>query len=179
VTAPVPSEQVDHATIAAGAARAIEFYWGDIEGVQIFPLLMHQDERGWLTELFRSDDLAPELVPMMAYLSQTEPGVARGPHEHVQQTDFFAFLGPSDFELYLWDARPGSPTHRARLRKVFGVSNPCTVVVPPGVVHGYRNIGSIPGWVINAPNRLYRGPGKTEPVDEIRHEAQGDSPYKI
>jgi dTDP-4-dehydrorhamnose 3,5-epimerase len=171
--------KIGDAPIAARSAREADFYWGDIEGVQIRALHVHQDERGWLTELFRSDDLGPELVPVMAYLSQTEPGVARGPHEHVEQTDLFAFLGPSDFELHLWDARSDSPTYGARTKKICGVSNPCTVVVPPGVVHGYRNIGSLPGWVINAPNRLYRGPGKTESVDEIRHEAQGDSRYKI
>jgi dTDP-4-dehydrorhamnose 3,5-epimerase len=37
-------------------------------------------------------------------------------------------------------------------------------------VHAYRNIGEVPGLVFNAPNRLYAGWKRTEPVDEIRHE---------
>jgi dTDP-4-dehydrorhamnose 3,5-epimerase len=53
---------------------------------------------------------------------------------------------------------------------VVGASNPAAVWIPPGVVHAYRNIGTVPGLVFNAPNRLYAGWGKTEPVDEIRHE---------
>ena len=42
------------------------------------------------------------------------------------------------------------------------------VWIPPGVVHAYRNVGTIPGLVFNSPNRLYAGYGKREPVDEIR-----------
>ena len=49
-------------------------------------------------------------------------------------------------------------------------SNPAAVWIPPGVVHAYRNVGDVSGLVFNAPNRLYAGWGKKEPVDEIRHE---------
>jgi dTDP-4-dehydrorhamnose 3,5-epimerase len=107
---------------------------------------------------------------MMAYLSMTRPGVTRGPHEHREQTDFFAFAGPSDFEVTLWDNRLGSPAFGRRETFVLGASRPATLIVPPGVVHAYRNVGKVEGWVLNFPNRLYRGPGRTEPVDEIRHE---------
>jgi dTDP-4-dehydrorhamnose 3,5-epimerase len=33
--------------------------------------------------------------------------------------------------------------------------------------------------VFNSPNRLYKGPGRNEPVDEIRHEDQADSPFAL
>ena len=82
-----------------------------IGDVVIRPLKQHGDARGWLVELYREDELAESLHPVMAYVSQTQPGVTRGPHEHVDQTDYFAFIGPGDFELILWDARPESPTH--------------------------------------------------------------------
>ena len=36
------------------------------------------DARGWLCELFRHDELPAEFHPVMAYISETEPGVARG-----------------------------------------------------------------------------------------------------
>lgn len=54
-----------------------------------------------------------------------------------------------------------------------------SVVIPPGVVHAYKNIGSVDGVVMNFPDRLYAGPGRTEPVDEIRHEDDPESPFKI
>lgn len=150
-----------------------------IDGVTCRALGRHGDARGWLVELFRADELDPGILPAMAYVSQTLPGVSRGPHEHVDQTDYFAFIGPGDFELFLWDARQGAPTFGTCTRTVCGQSNPCAVTIPPGVVHAYRNCGGGPGWVFNAPNRLYAGPGKTQPVDEIRHEHDPDSPFRI
>lgn len=142
------------------------------------PLGRHCDSRGWLVEIYREDELDPGNHPVMAYVSQTEPGVTRGPHEHVDQTDYFAFMGPGDFELLLWDARPASRTYGMHTRTVCGASNPCAVTIPPGVVHAYRNVGGVPGWVFNAPNRLYAGPGKKQPVDEIRHEHDAESPFR-
>lgn len=149
---------------------AVTYVDGAIAGLIVRRLAVRRDARGWLVELFRHDEVESEHWARMAYASMTLPGVARGPHEHRDQTDGFAFFGPSDFRLWAWDTRSGSPTlgHRACLD--VGASNPTAVWIPPGVVHAYRNIGSEPGLVFNAPNRLYAGWGKAEPVDEIRHE---------
>lgn len=160
-------------------AKSRHFVDGPIDGVVFRSLSCHQDQRGWLMELYREDDLPAELHPVMAYVSQTLPGVARGPHEHVEQTDYFAFVGPGEFALYLWDARPNSPTRGHRVKAAVGQSNQQGVLVPPGVIHAYKNISSIPGWVFNAPNRLYAGPGRRDPVDEIRHEDQPESAYRL
>jgi len=150
-----------------------------IVGVTCRDLRRHSDARGWLVELYREDELASDCHPVMAYVSQTLPGVARGPHEHVDQTDYFAFIGPGDFELFLWDARESSPSFGTHTRTLCGESRPCAVTIPPGVVHAYRNASGVPGWVFNGPNRLYAGPGKREPVDEIRHEHDAGSPYRL
>jgi dTDP-4-dehydrorhamnose 3,5-epimerase len=143
---------------------------GVIDGLVVRPLTIHNDGRGWLVELFRHDEVEPERWARMAYASMTLPGVARGPHEHRDQTDGFAFFGPSDFRLDAWDTRHQSSTFGHHTSIVVGESNPAAVWVPPGVVHAYRNIGSVPGLVFNAPNRLYAGWGRSEAVDEIRHE---------
>jgi dTDP-4-dehydrorhamnose 3,5-epimerase len=157
----------------------MQFHPGPIDGVLWRPLTKYHDSRGWLCELFRHDELPPEFHPAMAYLSVTEPGVARGPHEHAEQADCFCFLGPSSFKVYLWDRRPHSPTYRARQTEVVGVDRPMLLVVPAGVVHAYKNVGAEPGLVFNCPNRLYKGPGRKQPVDEIRHEEDADSPYRL
>jgi dTDP-4-dehydrorhamnose 3,5-epimerase len=143
---------------------------GQIDGVVMRPLKFYRDARGWLVELFRQDEVVQEWWPVMTYVSETLPGVTRGPHEHVHQTDSFVFIGPSDFKLVLWDHRPGSSTRGTRTAVVVGASNPVAVWIPPGVVHAYRNVGEVPGWVFNGANRLYAGWDKKEPVDEIRHE---------
>jgi len=152
---------------------------GPIDGVIVTDLVRWTDDRGWLVELFRHDEIPPALFPQMAYISQTEPGAARGPHEHAEQTDLFAFLGPSDFCVYLWDARRQSPTFQHRMKFVLGQSRPARVAIPPGVVHAYQNIGAVPGLIINAPNRLYAGQNRSGTIDEIRHEHRPGNPYVL
>ena len=157
----------------------MQFHRGPIQGVIWKSLSKYHDGRGWLCELFRHDDLPVEFHPVMAYISQTDTGVARGPHEHVDQSDCFCFLGPSNFKVYLWDRRENSPTHLARETEIVGVDRPMLLIVPPGVIHAYKNVGTEPGLVFNCPNRLYKGPGRAEPVDEIRHEDLTTSPYQL
>ena len=137
----------------------------------------NEDERGWLAELWRSDEV--EYLPEMSYFSFTKFGITRGPHEHSKQSDYFVFVGPGDFELYLWDRREDSPTKGENIKIIVGTSRPCFVIVPPGVVHGYKCISKEGAFSINLPNKLYRGKDKVEEVDEIRWEKDESSPYKM
>ena len=151
---------------------------GLIHDVITRELSPHVDERGWLAEVFRRDELpSEELAPRMSYVSITRPGVKRGPHEHVAQWDMFCFPGPGVFRVFLWDAREDSPTCCVRQIVECGENRPMVIMIPPGVVHGYKNISSVNALVINYPNKLYAGFGKKEEVDEIRHEDDPETPY--
>ncbi|MDQ7041299.1 MAG: dTDP-4-dehydrorhamnose 3,5-epimerase family protein [Rhodothermus sp.] len=151
---------------------------GPIEGVIVRPLKRYEDTRGWLAEFFRQDELDPSVYPVMGYVSLTHPGITRGPHEHREQTDLFVFFH-GRLRMYLWDARSDSPTYGYRQVLDVGEAHPVTVLVPPGVVHAYRNIGDRPALLVNCPNRLYAGWGRQEPVDEIRHENRPDHPFHM
>lgn len=151
---------------------------GTIDGVTVEPFKVFSDDRGWLSELFRRDELPEADHPAMGYLSSTKPGVARGPHEHVDQTDRFAFFH-GVYRVVMWDARRDSATYGMRQEMHAGENNAVVVVIPPGVVHAYRNVGATDAYVLNFPDRLYAGHGKTEPVDEIRHEDDPESPFQI
>ncbi len=155
------------------------FTKGKIEDIIVYPLRKFVDERGWLCELFRHDEIAEEFYPAMAYISVTEPNTQRGPHEHVEQADLFCFLGASNFKLRLWDNREISPTFRNVMTLFVGADNPQAIIVPKGVVHAYKNVGSEKGVVINCPNQLYMGAGKQEGIDEIRHEDDPDTIFQI
>jgi len=148
-----------------------------IKDVIIKKLSRYPDERGWLTEIFRRDEL--DFTPAMSYVSLTKPGVVRGPHEHVSQSDCFVFPGPGRFRLYLWDRRPDSPTRGEAMEIEAGEDSPTLAIVPPGVVHGYKCISDVPALSINLPDRLYKGEGKKDEIDEIRWEIDPASPYKI
>lgn len=155
------------------------FREGTILGVVVTALAAHRDGRGSLTETFRLDELPDGVRPVMGYVSLTEPGASRGPHEHREQTDVFAFLGPGTFLVALWDDRPGSSTRGCKMVLHAGPSNPLRIVIPPGVVHAYRNLSSLhPGVVHNFPDRLYAGWGRAESVDELRHEDREDLFYR-
>ncbi|MEW6731289.1 MAG: dTDP-4-dehydrorhamnose 3,5-epimerase family protein [Acidobacteriota bacterium] len=156
-----------------------DFIEAEIVGVVIRKLIKYHDERGWLAELFRSDELSSEFLPQMAYVSLTLPGVVRGPHEHSDQADYFCFLGPSNFKVYLWDNRADSPSYYHCQTLVMGSDNPSSIIVPKGVVHAYQNVGNEPGLVFNCPNRLYRGKQRRDPVDEIRHETDVDTIFQL
>jgi dTDP-4-dehydrorhamnose 3,5-epimerase len=155
------------------------FKEGEIDGVVVKDLRKFPDDRGWLAELFRHDELEAEFYPTMAYISATKPGVKRGPHEHVDQADLFCFIGPSNFKIRLWDNRSNSRTFNQVMTLMVGIDDPKSVLVPAGVVHAYQNVGADQGIVINCPNRLYAGDGKREPVDEIRHEDDPDTIFRM
>ena len=155
----------------------MEFKRGPIEGVVVTPIKKYTDERGWLAEIFRHDEVATEFHPAMCYVSVTLPGVLRGPHEHVDQADLFSWFGPGDFKVTLWDNRPKSATYGQRSEYFMGANNPGSIIVPKGVVHCYRCVSHEPGLVVNSPNILFMGEGKKAPVDEIRHEDDPENPF--
>lgn len=154
-----------------------------LEGVPVYVKKVDkpfEDNRGTLLELFRNDEMFElpfaNIKPEMGYISVTKPGMIRGPHEHYSQADVFVFIGPGNFVLHLWHKTPTKINYRTIN---VGESRPRMVVVPPGVVHGYKCISEYPGTVYNFPNKLYRGWGKLGMIDEIRHEENPSSPYRI
>jgi dTDP-4-dehydrorhamnose 3,5-epimerase len=155
----------------------MKFKEGNIEGMTIKELERYFDDRGFLMETFRMDWLSNKIYPQMSYISYTRPGITRGPHEHIEQTDIFCFTGPGNFWIKLWDNRSESPTYGNYREVTGGENNLICLVVPPGVVHGYKNISDKEGMVLNFPDKLYKGWDKKELVDEIRHEDEQDEFY--
>ena len=131
---------------------------------------VYSDHRGWLSELYRTDDLIT-IYPEMAYLSCTKPGTSRGPHEHATQTDHFFFISGT-WIVKLWDTRPSFPSSLHQ----FTIKRPPHVSVPPGVIHAYANAGLLSALVLNLPNQLFKGVNKHFPVDEVRHESNPNFP---
>ncbi len=149
-----------------------------IDGVTVRSLRAFSDERGWLMEIFRRDEPDGASEPAMGYVSLTHAGIARGPHEHRDQTDRFAFFD-GHYTVFLWDARSSSLTFGKRMVFKAGREAPKLVIIPPGVVHAYRNDGDTDALVTNFPDTLYAGEGKREEVDEIRHEERDNTPFQM
>ncbi len=150
-----------------------------LPGVRVEALPVYKDPRGSLHELFRVDEVPAGFHPLMACSSWTIPGVGRGPHQHVGQDDYFTFAGPSDFRVYLWDDRPGAGGAAKGWRIETGERAPARIHVPRGVVHAYCNVGQSPGLVVTVTSLLFKGEGRRDPVDEIRHELNTKGLYQI
>lgn len=150
-------------------------YAETFDGVIVDVLSKHVDQRGWLAELFRNDSDSPLPKPEMGYISYTHKGQRRGPHEHVRQSDVFVFLGP--YRLFLWDNRESSATYGIKTSFTFNQHELVRVVIPPGVVHAYLSLDG--GLVMNFPDALYGGDNRRSIIDEIRHEDDPSSPFRL
>jgi dTDP-4-dehydrorhamnose 3,5-epimerase len=150
-----------------------------LPGVRVEALPVFKDARGSLHELYRADEIPAGFGPVMACSSWSDAGVARGPHQHVGQDDYFTFAGPSDFRVYLWDDRPGAAGPAKGWFIDTGDQSPAHVYVPRGVVHAYKNIGVVSGLVVTVTSLLFKGAGRKDPIDEIRHELNPQSLYQI
>src|SRR5512139_3200801 len=102
-----------------------------IDGVKIKVLKVIPDERGRLMEMLRADD---ELFIKFGqvYLTSAYPGVVKGWHYHKEQTDNMVVV-KGMMKIVLYDARPGSPTHREVNEFFMGEHNPLLLQIPPFV----------------------------------------------
>jgi dTDP-4-dehydrorhamnose 3,5-epimerase len=136
--------------------------------VLIDELKVYADDRGMVSETFRTDNTDSPL-PKMCYISETNPFVMRGPHEHVDQTDtFITWKSLMLYQMY---------NQKTKEMKWY-VTDPekiTRVIVKPGIVHSYRNISLDEVKTMNLPDQLFMGFEKKgwkpeEKIDEIRHE---------
>ncbi|MBN1355017.1 dTDP-4-dehydrorhamnose 3,5-epimerase family protein [bacterium] len=143
-----------------------------IDGVGVKHLKVIPDERGYLMEMFRSD--WPEFHRFgQAYITAVYPGVVKGWHYHKNQTDNFICVSGMA-KVVLFDGREKSPT-KGEINEFFiGTLNPQLIVIPPGVLHGFKGISQDISLIVNIPTQLYR----YEQPDEYRLPAHTpDVPY--
>jgi len=124
-----------------------------IDGVRLKMLTVHPDERGRLFEIWRADDDGFCGFGQV-YVTTAFPGVVKGWHLHKNQTDCFTVVkGRALFALY--DPREDSPTHGHLQVLVCDEARRMAILIPPGVYHGFKNIGDEEVWCLNCPNRVY------------------------
>jgi dTDP-4-dehydrorhamnose 3,5-epimerase len=143
-----------------------------IDGVQVKPLRVIPDERGWLMEILRADDANLFKKFGQVYVSSTYPGVVKAWHFHRKQVDNFACLAGM-IKLVLVDTRDGSPTKGAVNEFFIGTEQRLLVQIPALVYHGWKCISTEMSLVLNVPTEPYR----YDDPDEYRIEPHGTLPY--
>lgn len=124
-----------------------------IEGASVKELKLIPDERGFLMEILRSDDPIFQRFGQ-AYVTAAYPGVVKAWHYHAKQTDHFCVL-TGMAKVVLYDAREGSPTLGEINEFFLGEQRRGLLVIPPGVYHGYKNIGDQTVLLLNLPTETY------------------------
>ena len=143
-----------------------------IDGVKVKKLKVIPDERGRVMELLRADDEVFQKFGQV-YITTAYPGVVKAWHSHTRQTDYFACV-QGMMKLVLYDAREDSPTKGEVNEFLVGVHNPELVVIPPGVLHGFKCISEVEAIVVNCPTEVYN----PDAPDEISADAHSkDIPY--
>jgi len=117
-----------------------------IDGVLVIPLRQIPDERGKILHMLRADD--PHFQKFgEIYFSTVYPGVVKGWHVHSRMTLNYTVISGM-IKLVLYDPRPG-PTRGQIMELFLGDGNYQLVRVPPGVINGFKGVGTEPAIVAN------------------------------
>jgi dTDP-4-dehydrorhamnose 3,5-epimerase len=140
-----------------------------IAGVEMARVVPVEDDRGELCELWTEARDTAGLPVRHSYMVTIQPGKARGWVMHELQTDRVYVLR-GRIRVGMYDARPGSPTEGVLQVEVISERNRASVTIPPGVWHGFQNVGSEEAWFVNFTTHAY----DYEHPDKIRMPLEND-----
>ncbi len=135
-----------------------------IAGVRVQPFPLYPDDRGYFLEVQRmGSGLAAAFPPESTQISAavSYPGTVKAFHFHLFQNDCWTTV-KGLLQVALMDLRLGSPTLGARNTMYVGGLRPWQLLIPPGVAHGYKVIGSEEAVLVYLTDRFYN------PKDEGR-----------
>lgn len=110
-------------------------------------LEIHSDERGWLVEMLKRNELKKEIKQIN--VATIKPGGIRGNHYHLKRTEWFLIIrGKAEF--YLADLKTEE-------KVCFKISpNKATVItVFPKIAHAVKNSGKGIAYLVEAQNTIY------------------------
>jgi dTDP-4-dehydrorhamnose 3,5-epimerase len=139
-----------------------------VDGVLIEPLQVHPDDRGFFAELARlgSEGIAARMIAdgqrqIQISTTLTYPGTIKAIHYHFEQTDLWAPIAGM-LQVFLYDLRRNSRTFGLINTLYVGQLRPWKILIPPGVGHGYKVLGTQPAQLVYFTDRYYN------PKDEGR-----------
>ena len=135
-----------------------------IEGVRVEPVALWPDDRGYFLEVQRMGrGLAAHFPADSTQVSAAlnYPGAIKAFHYHMRQTDCWT-PACGMLQVALADLRAGSRTFGVKNTMYVGALRPWQILVPPGVAHGYKVIGTEAAMLVYLTDRFY------DPQDEGR-----------
>jgi len=135
-----------------------------IADVRCAPFAVWPDDRGYFLEVQRmGEGLAAHFPKNTTQISAAlnYPGIIKAFHFHLHQTDCWT-PAVGLLQVVLIDLRPDSATFGRRNTLYVGNLRPWQLLIPPGVAHGYKVIGTQPSVLVYATDHFY------DPTDEGR-----------
>ncbi len=135
-----------------------------IAGVKCAPIAVWPDDRGFFFEVQRAGlglnaHFPKETTQISAALNY--PGIIKAFHFHRHQTDCWT-PATGMLQIVLIDLRPESTTFGQRNTIYAGEHRRWQILIPSGVAHGYKVVGTGPSMLIYSTDRFYN------PSDEGR-----------
>ena len=105
-----------------------------MEGVQIKDLIVHKDNRGWLAEIFRPEDLNKTIQGQIT-ITTAHAGIVKANHYHKRKNEWYCVIQGS-IKLVLKDVNTSK-------QETFILSEDRLQIVKisPNLSHGFKNIG--------------------------------------
>ena len=135
-----------------------------IAGIKIASIAIWPDDRGYFLEVQRiGKGLAADFPKETTQISAAHnyPGIIKAFHFHKHQTDCWTPV-TGMHQVVLADLRPDSATFGWKNTIYVGQLRPWQILIPPGIAHGYKVIGTAPSMLVYATDRFYN------PADEGR-----------
>lgn len=134
-----------------------------IDGLLYRRLETHVDGRGDVVELWSEPWTGDGrfAIPKHVYQSATDHGVIKAWHLHARHTDQFA-VTRGKMQIVCVDLRPDSPTYAQVNSVIVGIERPSLLLIPPGVMHGWKALSMPETIVVNLQTEIY------DPHDEFR-----------
>lgn len=134
-----------------------------MEALQVFP-----DDRGYFAELARLGSLGfdegfsiSQNAQFQVSTTMTYPGTIKAVHYHYEQTDLWIPIAGM-FQVFLYDLRVDSRTFGEINTLYVGIRRQLKILIPPGVGHGYKILGTESAQLVYLTNHFYN------PSDEGR-----------
>jgi len=109
--------------------------------VEIKKLDVKKDDRGWLAEILRPEDVKVKGFGQVL-VTTANPGKVKGNHYHKRKLEWYSVI-QGDMELHLLDLKT-----KGREVMTIGESNPVLVKINPNIAHAVKCVSKVPAVLL-------------------------------
>jgi UDP-2-acetamido-2,6-beta-L-arabino-hexul-4-ose reductase len=127
-------------------SKMVKYMKGKIK-YKIKELEVHSDERGWLVELLKANQL--EKPVKQIHIASIKPGHIRGNHYHSKRIEWF-FIVAGKAELFLQSIKS-----KDRISFKLSSKKLKVITIFPSIAHSVKNIGKEMVYLVSAQSDIY------------------------